>query len=86
LLVELVLALVQVPVLVQVLEPELAQVQVLEQRRQPTVQPTRPLPPPEQISFLSFLLLNFKKSGCIRTFYLLKAVTPFVHIFSFCNY
>jgi hypothetical protein len=84
LLVELVLALVQVLGQVRVLEPELAQVQV--PHRQPTVQPTRPLPPPEQISFLSFLLLNFKKSGCIRTFYLLKAVTPFVHIFSFCNY
>jgi hypothetical protein len=81
LLVELVLGQEQVQVLgqVRVLEPELAQVQVLGPHRQPTAQPTRPLPPPEQKSFLSFLLLNFKKTGCIRTFYLLKAVTPFAN-------
>jgi hypothetical protein len=79
LLVELVLGqeLEQVLGQVRVLEPELAQVQV--PHRQPTAQPTRPLPPPEQKSFLSFLLLNFKKTGCIRTFYLLKAVTPFAN-------
>jgi hypothetical protein len=68
LLVELVLGqeLAQVQVLgqVRVLEPELAQVQGQVPHRQPTVHPTRPLPPPEQISFSSFLLLNFKKSSC----------------------